>query len=107
MVVRVEVARRRMLLGLVENGEERVEPALVDRDAALIERKRHWLRFPPENGPRTAAAGHGCTQSVTLSTRGRRPLGGWFEIRRDHRPRFRALTTGTISNVTPQSRHSR
>src|SRR5580704_16610567 len=50
IAVRIELARLRMLLRLIENGEERVETALVDRDAALIERKRHRLPFPPEFG---------------------------------------------------------
>src|SRR3984957_17670983 len=68
IAVRVKLARLRMLLRLIENGEERVEPAFVDRDAALIERKRHWLQFPPEFGRYVDAPVHGCTQSVTLST---------------------------------------
>src|ERR1700722_1316978 len=50
IVVRVELTRLRMLLRLIENGEERVEAALVYGDAALIERKRHRLQFPPEFG---------------------------------------------------------
>src|ERR1700727_3651426 len=50
IAVRIELARLRMLLRLIENGEECVEPALVDRHAALIERKGHWLQFPPKFG---------------------------------------------------------
>src|SRR6202035_156248 len=78
VVVRVKLARRRMLLRLVENGEECVQAALIDRDATLIERKRHWFRFPREFVGAPPMGAHGCTQSVTLSTFGLQLARGWF-----------------------------
>src|ERR1700679_4292370 len=82
-----------MLFRLIENGEERVEAALVDGDAAVIERKRHRLQFPPEFGRTSTRAAHGCTESVTLSTSRGCFLGAvhrWLA----HRPRLRAGDDG-------------
>src|ERR1700684_4271211 len=100
-----------MLFRLIENGEERVEAALVDGDATLIERKRHRLQFPPEFG-RTSTRRpwmHPKCDVINLLQPAAAPQGGSRGSRYGSTTaRVSALeTTGTISNVTPQSRHSR
>ncbi len=89
-----------MLLRLVENGEESVERALVDRHAALIERKGHRLQFPPEIAARRR--GRPCMHAkcdVINLLAGRRPISQAgplrrFEIGLDHRPRLLARDDG-------------
>ena len=98
IAVRVELARLRMLLRLVENGEKRVERALVDRHAALIERKRHRLHIPPQNRRRTAARRpcmHANHDDINLARRVPQVSApGASEIGLDDRPRLAARDHG-------------
>ena len=98
----VELARLGVGLRLVEDAEERRQRAFERRHAGLIKRNRHGAELSCENhrdGERGPCLPHIC-DDINLG----RTLAG---SRRGATTACVSLlvTTGTISNVTPQPRH--